>query len=98
MFWRSRKNLIYIVLNLYQSNCNTGISFHGVVQNIFTLSDGIKITEHYKYKTLFQIHERADFQYFTVLCLILAPKETANLQYFYFIHNKKPLQNEVVMN
>jgi hypothetical protein len=58
----------------------------------------LKQQKQYKYKTLFQIHERADFQYFTVLCLILAPKETANLQYFYLIRNKKPLQNEVVMN
>jgi len=35
VFWRSRKTPVLLTLCLVLSNCNTGISFHSVMQNIF---------------------------------------------------------------
>ncbi len=35
VFWRARESLALFTLFLILPNCNTGISFHDVVQNIF---------------------------------------------------------------
>ncbi len=63
------------------SKCNTGISFHDVVQNIFLefLLWAIKGHRSLKHEIPSGSTERVEFQYFTDLQTIISAKRSANL-------------------
>ncbi|AZI21036.1 hypothetical protein [Chryseobacterium taklimakanense] len=63
------------------SNCNAGISFHGVVQNIFSVFlRRKKYCTGIKYETSSDQSERVDIHYFTDLQTIISAKGSANLR------------------
>jgi hypothetical protein len=76
---------------IHLSNCNAGISFHGVVQNIFLefLLWAIKGHRSLKHEIPSGSTERVEFQYFTDLQTIISAKTSANLKKL--IHISKQL-------
>ena len=71
------------------SNCNAGISFHSVMQNIFKFTLDEKKVQFHKQETSFKYNERVDLQCFTVICIVLAPKVTAKILIYNRLHKLK---------
>ncbi|AZB27817.1 hypothetical protein EB354_00120 [Chryseobacterium balustinum] len=59
------------------------------MQNIFILSNDEKSQLQLKHRRPFQINERADFQYFTVICLIFSAKRDCKFTNFNFLTQQK---------
>lgn len=85
------------------SNCNAGISFHGVVQNIFRFSSGEKkCCTGIKHETSSDQSERVDIHYFTDLQTIISAKGSAKIHHLYVkcknIHMKGALKNVKILS
>ncbi len=90
VFLALTKDLALLTLYLAPSNCNTGISFHSVMQNIFiTFEAEICHNIHIHEIPFITLHERADFQYFIDLRTIIRAKREAKIQKFIHTHKLK---------
>jgi hypothetical protein len=68
-------------------NCNTGISFHSVMQNIFITFEAESPQDLYT-QNPFHFHERGDIQYFIDLQTIIRAKRDCKITKIY-LHIQK---------
>ncbi len=81
--------IVFILCSLFlksDPNCNTGISFHSVMQNIFITFEAGSPQYLHTRKPL-HLHERVDIQYFIDLQTIIRAKRGAKVQNY--IQNTK---------
>lgn len=73
MFLALTKDPNLLLCTLFFSNCNTGISFHSVMQNIFITFEAEPPPYPYAINLLHN-HERGDIQYFIDMYTIIRAK------------------------